>query len=111
MDQTPPPRIFSRFIRNLVIASSIIFVSLGIGMLGYRHFEKMTWIDAYVNASMILSGMGPVSTLQTSGGKIFAGTYALFSGIIFLVAMAIVLFPVFHRFFHLFHLGDTNEKK
>ena len=55
--------------------------SLGIGMIGYHGFEKMPWVDAFVNAAMILSGMGPVATLQTDGGKIFAGCYALFSGI------------------------------
>ena len=98
----------TRLIRTFLIGMVIIAVSLLIGIFGYRHFEKMSWIDAYVNAAMILSGMGPVGTLQTNGGKIFAGTYALFSGIVFLVVIALILAPVFHRFMHKFHL---EEKK
>jgi hypothetical protein len=77
-------------------------------MIGYHHFEHMDWVDAYVNASMILSGMGPVSVLQTEGGKIFAGSYALFSGIAFLVVIAIIIAPVFHRFMHKFHIEDLK---
>jgi hypothetical protein len=90
--------------RNIVVGLLIILLSLGLGMLGYHHFEKMTWIDAYVNAAMILSGMGPVSQLETEAGKIFAGTYALFSGIIFLVVIAVIFAPVIYRVFHKFHI-------
>ncbi len=68
----------------------------------------MPWTDAFLNASMILSGMGPVNTLQTQGGKIFSGCYALFSGTLFLVTIAIVFAPVIHRFFYLFHLIDDK---
>lgn len=75
-------------------------------MWGYHHFEHMDMVDAYVNAAMILSGMGPVSTLQTPEGKIFAGSYALFSGIIFLVIIAIMGSPIFHYFFHMFHIEE-----
>ncbi len=98
----------SRIIRNLFIGLIIIVSSLGLGMVGYRYFEKMDWIDTFLNASMILSGMGPVSNVQTSGGKVFAGCYALFSGVIFLVVIAIILAPMFHRFFHKFLIKDTN---
>lgn len=101
---------FSRLRRNILIGSVIILFSLGLGMLGYHHFENMSWVDAYVNAAMILSGMGPVSTLQTESGKLFAGTYALFSGIIFLVVVAIIFGPVIHRFFHQFHLEEDHKK-
>jgi hypothetical protein len=105
----PSVRVFiSRIIRNLVIGLAIITLSLGIGMIGYGYFEKMGWIDSFVNASMILSGMGPVSTLQTNEGKIFAGFYALFSGIIFLIVIAIIIAPIFHRFLHRFLVKDTN---
>ncbi|HSX11156.1 MAG TPA: hypothetical protein VLF94_05530 [Chlamydiales bacterium] len=75
-------------------------------MAGYSYFEKMGWVDAYENAAMILSGMGPADTITTAGGKIFAGTYALFSGIIFLVVIAILIAPIFHRFFHSFLVSD-----
>lgn len=94
----------SHILRNLLIGFTIIAVSLGIGMAGYSYFEKMNGTDAFVNASMILSGMGPVSTLETNEGKIFAGFYALFSGIVFLVVIAIIIAPIFHRFLHKFHI-------
>lgn len=100
--------LFKRLSRNIIIGLTMILISLGIGILGYHHFEKMSWVDAYVNAAMILSGMGPVNTITTNYGKIFAGTYALFSGIIFLVIAAIVFAPVIHWFFHKFHI---EEKK
>lgn len=79
-------------------------------MIGYHHYEKMSWVDAYVNAAMILSGMGPVSNLQTTAGKIFAGSYALFSGIVFLVAIALIFAPVIHRVFLFFHIEDEKNK-
>jgi hypothetical protein len=93
-----------RLVRHVSIGLMLIVVSLIAGMLGYHHFEHMPWIDAYTNASMILSGMGPVSPLQTDAGKIFAGTYALFSGLALLTIVGIVFAPVAHRFFHKFHL-------
>jgi hypothetical protein len=77
-------------------------------MMGYSYFEKMNGTDAFLNASMILSGMGPVSTLETEEGKIFAGFYALFSGIVFLVVIAIIIAPIFHRFLHKFHMQDKK---
>ena len=80
------------------------------GMIGYHYFEKMSWIDAYVNAAMILSGMGPVAELKTDTGKIFAGSYALFSGIVFLVVMALILAPALHRFLHKFHIEEGSIK-
>lgn len=77
-------------------------------MIGYSYFEGMNVVDAYINAAMILSGMGPVSNLQTDGGKIFAGSYALFSGIVFLIVIAIILAPLIHRFFHKFLIKDSK---
>lgn len=89
-------------------AVSLCFIlgSLGIGILGYRHFEGMSWVDAYVNAAMILGGMGPVGELHTNGGKMFAGCYALYSGLIVIVATGIFLTPILHRFLHHFHLEE-----
>jgi hypothetical protein len=100
---------FTRLARNLCLGLSLVMMSLLAGMCGYRYFEGMSWIDAYVNAAMILSGMGPVATLNSDGGKIFAGTYALFSGIFFLVFIAIIVAPVFHHFFHKLLLHDSKK--
>ncbi len=93
-----------RILRSIIFGLLLIGVALLIGMLGYHHFEKMTWVDAFVNAAMILSGMGPFGPLATSGGKIFAGIYALFSGLTFILIMGIIFGPIAHRFFHKFHL-------
>lgn len=95
---------FMRFFLNLTVGAIVLGICLLMGMLGYHYFESLSWIDSYVNAAMILSGMGPVNELKTDAGKIFAGTYALFSGIIFLVFMTIIFIPIFHRFYHEFHL-------
>ena len=102
------PAFIRRVLYNLLIGMSVIAISLFGGMVGYREFESMSWTDAFVNAAMILSGMGPVSTLYTESGKIFAGLYALFSGIVFLVVIAIILAPLIHRFFHLFLMNDKK---
>lgn len=103
------PHFIRRVVRSFLIGIFIIFICLLLGMWGYSHFEKMSRVDAFVNASMILSGMGPVSQLQTDGGKIFAGFYALFSGIIFLVVIAVIFAPVYHRFMHKFHLEESKK--
>lgn len=107
----PLEKFLKRLFSNILVGAVIIGVSLGMGMIGYAHFEKMDWIDAYVNAAMILSGMGPVSPLETNAGKIFAGSYALFSGIVFLIVIAIVFAPVFHRFLHQFHMEESKNKE
>jgi hypothetical protein len=105
--KTIPPHLFlKRLSHNICFGLLIIIISLFVGMLGYHHFEHLAWVDAFVNASMILSGMGPMGTLATSGGKIFAGLYAIFSGVIFLVVIAIVFAPVVHHFFHRFHMDN-----
>jgi len=101
---------FFRILRHVAIALGIVLVSLGIGIIGYRVFEGLSWIDATVNASMILGGMGPVNQLYTNAGKLFAAFYALFSGIVFLVAVAVILAPVVHRLLHRFHIeGDSQD--
>jgi len=92
-----------------VISLSILVVSLCIGILGYHNFEHLSWLDALLNASMILGGMGPVNPLTTKAGKIFASIYALFSGGIFLIAIGVLIAPVIHRILHHFHLEmDTK---
>ncbi len=99
-----------RLARSIGLGLAIIAVCLGIGMAGYHGFEQMSWIDAFVNAAMILSGMGPVGTLQTNAGKIFAGCYALFSGLALITIVGVILAPVAHRFLHKFHL-EVSERK
>ena len=89
----------------------IIGVSLEIGILGYHYTEHMSWLDALLNASMILGGMGPVATPQTVAGKIFASFYALFAGVIFLVAVGVLIAPVFHRFLHSFHVDPEDFRE
>ncbi len=88
----------------LLVAIVIIFGSLILGMLGYHFFENLPWIDALVNAAMLLGGMGPVNELHTNAGKLFASFYALYSGIVFLVSVGVIMAPMYHRFLHRFHL-------
>ena len=103
----------SRFVRRLISSFAaglgLIAVSLAIGMLGYRRLLALSWIDAFVNASMILSGMGPLAPPETFGAKIFAGVYALFSGLAVLAIAGIVFAPVVHRFLHVLHADPDNE--
>ena len=100
----PRRAFYGRVARSVGLAGAIVVGSLCIGMVGYHGFEGMSWLDAFVNAAMILSGMGPADTLHTNAGKVFAGCYALFSGLAFVTAMGVVFAPVFHRFLHQFHL-------
>jgi hypothetical protein len=100
----PWPRFLRRLVLSVLIASGIVAVALSIGVLGYHGIARLAWIDALLNASMILTGMGPVDILKSDPAKLFASAYALFSGVIFLSAMAVVLAPIFHRFLHTFHL-------
>ncbi len=94
------------------VSVGFVFVSLTIGIMGYRFFEGMSWIDAFVNAAMILGGMGPVGELHTSAGKLFAGLYALYSGLVAIIAVGFFAAPIFHRFLHRFHLevGEDETK-
>jgi len=97
-----------RMLRSLSVALCLVALSLVIGMLGYHGFEKLAWIDAFLNALMILSGMGPVNPVVTEGGKIFAGCYALYSGLALITICAVLAALVFHRFLHKFHLEDES---
>lgn len=104
-------RLFAkRLAGSFALSVAIIILSLFGGMAGYHHFEKMAWIDAFVNAAMILSGMGPLGTLQTWNGKAFAGLYALYSGLVLILAMGIVIAPIVHRVLHRFNLEAEGEK-
>jgi hypothetical protein len=95
------------FVRRVVIhvgvASGLVIASLALGMVGYMHLERLSWRDAFLNSAMLLGGMGPVNAPQTPGGKLFAGVYALYAGLVFLVAVALAFAPVVHRLLHRFH--------
>ncbi|MFA5112902.1 MAG: hypothetical protein WC529_01250 [Candidatus Margulisiibacteriota bacterium] len=92
-----------RLTKSIFIALGFIAFSLWLGAVGYHYTEGLSWLDATLNASMILAGMGPVDVLRTSSGKVFATFYALYSGIAFLTTAAILLAPIIHRFLHKFH--------
>jgi hypothetical protein len=96
--------------KSFAAASLLIGFSLLVGVLGYRYLEDMEWIDAFANAAMILSGMGPLGPLQTWGGKLFAGLYALYSGLALILAAGIVLAPIVHRLLHRFHLSEEEQE-
>ena len=95
------------FLRRLAghfgVAAALMLVSLGAGILGYRWFEHLRWADAFLNAAMLLGGEGPVEAPATRAGKLFAGLYALYSGMVFVVAAGILMAPVIHRIMHRFH--------
>jgi len=93
-----------RMVRHVALAFLFILVSLVIGMCGYRYFEGMSWVDSYLNAAMILGGMGPIGELHTVNGKLFAGSYALYSGLMAIVIVGVMAAPILHRFLHRFHL-------
>jgi hypothetical protein len=105
-----PRREFLRRVANsLLLGLLVVVCALGVGMAGYHLLEKLPWVDAFVNAAMILSGMGPVATLQTAAGKIFAGCYALFSGLAFISVAGILLAPLAHRALHKFHIESGRK--
>ena len=103
-----PKNVFLHLFRNSLIGLLLIAGALYVGMLGYHIFENMGWVDSFLNASMILSGMGPASNLSTTAGKIFAGAYALFSGLAFIAIVVIILSPIIHKFFRKIHL-ETRD--
>lgn len=96
-------------IKNLGISLAIIGFSLGLGVMGYHYYGNLSWIDSLLNASMILSGMGPVNELHTFSAKLFSSFYALFSGVVFITSVAVLLTPIVHRFLHKFHLEKEAE--
>lgn len=93
-----------RMFRNFITAMIILIICLGIGILGYHYTDCVPWIDSLHNASMILSGMGPVVELKSVGGKLFSSAYAIFSGVAFITNISFLLAPLAHRFFHKLHM-------
>ena len=106
----PASAFIRRALKHALFAFGIVVGSLGIGMLGYHGFEGLSWLDAFVNSAMLLGGMGPIGELHTTGGKLFAAFYALYSGLVFLVVAAVLFGPVIHRLLHQFHLEMVDEK-
>jgi hypothetical protein len=100
------------FVRRMAITFfllvSVLTVALGIGILGYHEFAGLSWMDSILNASMILTGMGPVDRMTTDSSKWFSSVYALFSGVVFLSSVGLLLAPVFHRILHKFHIDDMD---
>lgn len=102
------PLFVKRMALSTFLATAIVSVALAVGVIGYHQIAGLKWIDAVLNASMILTGMGPVDPMTTDTAKLFASAYALFSGVVFLSAVGVVLAPVFHRILHAFHLDDEQ---
>ena len=103
----------AQFLRRLVVhtaaVATLISTSLAIGMWGYVHFESLSWLDAFLNASMLLGGMGPIDYPKTEGGKLFAGIFAMYAGLVVIAAAALLIAPVAHRLLHRFHLEGSSR--
>jgi len=110
--QPPLPR--WHFIRRLAghagAALGLLLFSLLLGMAGYGYFEDLAWRDGFLNSAMLLGGMGPVDAPKTEGGKLFAGLYALYAGLVFIVAASLIFVPVLHRLLHRFHWEDAEVR-
>ncbi|HXD92282.1 MAG TPA: hypothetical protein VNX01_03675 [Bacteroidia bacterium] len=99
----------TKLVKNFLLAMSLLVVSLLIGMWGYHHYMSLGFSDSLINASMILSGMGPVDHADTDGAKIFASFYAIYSGVAFISSMAFLFIPIVHRFLHKMHLEIEGD--
>lgn len=104
----PRAKFVRRFARHIGVAFSLVLGSLVIGMVGYHAFEHLSWLDAFLNAAMLLGGMGPLDAPKTTAGKLFAGCYALYSGLVFLVTAALLFTPLIHRLLHRFHADEKG---
>ncbi len=100
----PRAKFINRMFFLGLFSLGVIVFSLGMGVVGYHYFEGLSWLDSLLNASMILTGMGPVDVLHRPASKLFASFYSLFSGIVFLSTVALLLAPIAHRFLHFFHI-------
>ena len=107
----PQRKFLRRLVKFALISVGLIIISLVIGMAGYVSFEGLSWVDAFLNAAMLMGGMGQINSLQTDSGKIFAGIYALYCGMVLLIAVGIFAAPIVHRFLHHFHLeGERKDQ-
>jgi hypothetical protein len=110
VEPTPHTRraFYRHYLRASGLSGALVAFSLALGVLGYHFIAKLNWVDSILNASMILTGMGPVSSLTTDAAKLFASAYALFSGLIFITATGIFIAPIFHLVLHRFHVEGRN---
>ena len=99
---------YHRFLLALALSGGVLGCSLGLGILGYHFIAGFNWVDSLLNAAMILAGMGPVGVLNSDASKLFASAYALFSGVVFIIATGILLAPIFHWVLHRFHIEERN---
>lgn len=104
-----PARFRQRVLNHGAAALAAIVFSLLVGTIGYHWLAQQSWIDSFLNACMLLGGMGPVGDIATAGGKVFAGLYALYCGLAFIVLSGILLGPFLHRVLHRFHLDDNQR--
>ena len=108
----PRPQFVSRLMRAVLLGLAMISISLAIGMAGYLYFfPKLDWADAFVNAAMILSGMGPLAIPETTGAKIFSGCYAIYSGLMLVMSAGVVFAPLVHRFLHKLHADEEDVRE
>lgn len=105
----PVARFRMRLAKSGALALSLVAVSLAIGVVGYRVTENMPWIDAFLNASMLMGGMGPVGELKEDAAKLFASFFALYAGLIFIVAAGVILAPLIHRMLHKLHADPPGR--
>ena len=106
----PSDVFYTRFRRGATYALALVAGTLAVGMIGYRAFEHMSWLDAFHQSALLLSGMGPVVDIKSIGGKIFDSVYALFCGVILLASTGLMFAPVIHRILHRFHIEDAAER-
>jgi len=105
----PRHQFLVRLAQSGIISIALVAISLLIGMVGYHTLERLSWIDAFLNASMLLGGMGPIDFPVTFGGKLFAGLYALYCGLAVILAAGVILAPVAHRILHRFHMEGGDQ--
>jgi hypothetical protein len=112
LERLASTQVFARRVgRHAVTVAVLVVLSLAIGIAGYHGLEALPWVDAFLNAAMLMGGMGPVDTLHTTAGKLFASAYALYCGLVLLVAAGVLFAPVLHRLLHRFHLTTEHDSR
>jgi hypothetical protein len=106
---SPWPKFARRLAKSFAAMAAIVSAALLAGIIGYHSIAHLSWVDSLLNASMILTGMGPVDPMKDTASKLFASAYALFSGVVFLSAVGVLLSPIVHRLLHAFHIDDTGH--
>ena len=105
----PRRRFVRRLLLHAAVSAGLVLVSLAIGIAGYAYFEGLAWRDGFLNSAMLLGGMGPVDAPKTDAGKLFAGLYALYAGLVFIVTVGVALAPILHRMLHKFHWSGERK--